>query len=220
MKVLIIGGGQVGLYIAKLLLSNNCEVKVIENRDGSVAKLKKALPEGTVVVGSGSDPNILESCGIGDADVVAAVTGADETNLVAATIAKFEFGVPRVIANVNNPSNAWLFNASMGVDVTLNQADLMAHIVIEEMDLKNMMTLMKMNHGNFSIVQVKVSANSRAVNKDIKDLDLPAQAVLFAIYRGENVLIPRGNTTICSGDDVLAFTDDEGKIRINDLFGN
>lgn len=220
MKVLIIGGGQVGLYIAKLLLNNNCEVKVIENRDGSVAKLKKVLPEGTVVVGSGSDPNILESCGIINSDVVAAVTGEDETNLVAATIAKFEFGVPRVIANVNNPANAWLFNSSMGVDVTLNQADLMAHIVIEEMDLKNMMTLMKMNHGDFSIVQVKVAASSKAVNKDVKDLNLPTQAVLFAIYRGKNVLIPRGNTTIFSGDDVLAFADADGKIKINNLFGN
>ena len=106
MKVIIIGGGQVGAYIAKLLLNDNCSVKVIENREIVVEKLKKILPLDTIVLGSGTDPNILESCGIAEADVVATVTGADETNLVASTIAKFEFDVPRVIARVNNPQNA------------------------------------------------------------------------------------------------------------------
>jgi len=220
MKVIIIGGGQVGAYIANLLLSNNYSVKVIENRDVVLDKLKKQLPIENIVYGSGTDPNILEACGIADADVVAAVTGADEINLVASTIAKFEFNVPRVIARVNNPHNAWMFNASMGVDVGLNQADLMAHLVVEEMDLKNMLTLMKINHGNCSIVQVKVSNQSKAVNKEVKDLSIPEKAVLIAIYRGKDVIIPRGNTTILSGDDILAFTDADAQIKINELFGS
>ena len=89
--------------------------------------------------------------------MLAAVTGEDETNLVAATIARFEFDVPRVIARVNNPKNAWLFNAGMGVDVAINQADLMAHLVVEEMDQTAMLTLMKISRGSHSIVQYKLS---------------------------------------------------------------
>lgn len=220
MKVIIIGGGQVGAYIASLLLNNNCSVKVIENREEVYAKLKNELPENTAVFGSGTDPNLLEACGIADVDVVAAVTGADETNLVVSTITKFEFGVPRVIARVNNPKNTWLFNAGMGVDVGLNMADLMAHIVVEEMDLKNMLTLMKMSHGNYSIVQVKVDTQSKAVNKALKDLEIPIKAVLIALYRGKDVIIPRGNTTIMADDDILAFTDSESQVIINDLFGS
>ena len=220
MKVIIIGGGKVGAYIANLLLNNNCSVKVIENRENVLEKLKKEIPEEVIVYGSGTDPEILESAGIAEADVVTAVTGADETNLVASTIAKFEFGVPRVIARVNNPQNTWLFNSGMGVDVGLNQADLMAHIVVEEMDLKNMLTLMKLNRGDYSIVQIKVDDQSETANKALKDLEIPAKAVLIAIFRGQEVIIPRGDTVINAGDNILALADKDAQIKMNALFGS
>lgn len=220
MNVIIIGGGQVGSYIANLLYSNNCSVKLIENRDNVLVKLKKELPPDIVVAGSGTDPNVLEACGIAKADVVAVVTGSDESNLVAATIAKFEFGVARVVARVNNPKNAWLFTTEMGVDVGLNQADLMAHIVVEEMDLNNMLTLMEINLGNYAIVEVAVDDKSNAVNKEVKDLDIPEKAVLIAIYRNHEVVIPHGNTVITGGDKILAFADVRAKVLLNNLFGS
>lgn len=219
MKVIIIGGGKVGAYIANLLLNNNCSVKVIENRTNVYAKLRNEVPEENIIFGSGTDPNILESAGIKDADVVAAVTGADETNLVASTIVKFEFGVSRVIARVNNPQNTWLFNSGMGVDVALNQADLMAHLVVEEMDIKNAMTLLKVNRGDYAIVQVNVDANSKAVNKKIKDLVKPVNAVLIAISRGSDTIIPRGDTVINAGDNILVLADQGAQVAISKLFG-
>ncbi len=219
MKVVIIGGGQVGAYIANLLLNNNCSVKVIENREHVLNKLKTELPENVVISGSGTDPNILESALISEADVVAAVTGADETNLVASTIAKFEFGVPRVIARVNNPKNVWLFNSSMGVDVGLNMADIMAHLVVDEMELKSVFTLMKLNRGKYSIVQVIVNNQSSAVNRVIKDLGIPTKAILISITRGKEIIIPRGDTLINGGDKILAFADEDAQVAINELFG-
>lgn len=220
MKVIIIGGGKVGAYIANLLIKNNCSVKVIENRKHVLQKLKKDIPEENIVSGSGTDPSVLERAGIADTDVVVAVTGADETNLVASTITKFEFGVPRVIARVNNPQNAWLFNSVMGVDVGINQADLMAHLVVEEMDLKNMLTLMKLNSGNYSIVQINVDSESSSVNKSIKDLVIPSNALLIAISRGKEVIIPRGDTVINKGDNILALADEDSQVTINKLFGS
>lgn len=208
-----------GAYIAKLLLSDNCNVKVIESREKILDKLKKEIPEDLIFYGSGTDPKILESAGIKEADVIAAVTGADETNLVACTIAKFEFGVPRSIARVNNPQNAWLFNSGMGVDVGLNQADLMAHLVVEEMDLKNMLTLMKLNRGNYSIVQLKVDSRSSAINKELKNLSIHPKAVLIAIFRGKDVIIPRGDTVINKEDNILALADKDAQVNINELFG-
>lgn len=218
MNVIIIGGGQVGAYIANLLLKNNCSVKVIENREHVFAKLKSDLPKENIIFGNGTDPTVLESAGIADADVVVSVTGADETNLVASTIAKFEFAVPRVIARVNNPKNAWMFDASMGVDAGLNQADFMAHLVVDEMALKNIMTLIKINRGEYSIVQVSVDAQSEGVDKTIKDLSIPVNAVLIAISRGKDTIIPRGDTIIHAGDSILALTDEKSQVTINKLF--
>jgi len=219
MNVIIVGGGQVGAYLARLLLNSNCSVKVIEHQENVFSKLEQELPEDILVLGNGTDPRILESAGIAEADVLVAVTGTDENNLVASTIAKFEFGVSRVIARVKNPQNVWLFNSGMGVDVGLNQADLMAHLVAEEMDIKDMLTLMKLNHGKYSIVQVKVDDISEAVNKAVKDLIVPVNAVLIAIYRGTDVIIPISDTIINAGDDILAFSDEDAKAAINVLFG-
>lgn len=218
MKVLIIGGGQVGEYLAKLMLENNFGVKIIDNRETIIEKLKAKLPAEIICFGSGTDPNVLEACGIGNADVVAAVTGEDEINLVAATIAKFEFNVPRVIGRVNNPENSWLYNIGMGVDVALNQADLMARLIVEELDIKNILTLMKINHGNNSIVQIKVDENSPAAGKPVRELDIPHNALIIAVYRGEEVIIPRGGTAIMGGDGVLAFTNNDALAKLNKIF--
>lgn len=219
MKVVIIGGGKEGSYIANLLINNKCSVKVIENRQNVYEKLIKEIPEENVVLGSGTDPNVLETAGIKEADVVAAVTGSDEANLVASTIVKFEFGVSHVIARVNNPHNAWLFNSGMGVDVGLNQADLMAHLVVEEMDLKNILTLLKINRGDYAIVQVNVDNKSKAVHKMVKDLVIPINAVLIAISRGKNTIIPRGNTVIQGGDNILILADQGAQVAISKLLG-
>ena len=220
MKVMVIGGGQVGTYLAKLLLENNCAVTVIENRESVVTRLKRELPKGSIVLGSGTDPGILESAGIAEADIVATVTGGDEINLVASTIAKYEFAVPRVISLVNNPRNAWLFNRGMGVDVRLNQADIMAHLILEEIDLKNILTLLKLNRGKYSILQVNVSDESIALNRAVKDLEIPEKAVLIAIYRNnKEVILPHGDTVILSGDNILIFSNTNAEPKINQLFG-
>ena len=172
MKVIIIGGGQVGSYLASLLLSNGHDIKVIEYREQIFTKLENQFPQEVLLFGNGSDPLILEEAGIDSANVVAAVTGSDEVNLVVSTLAKMEFGVSRVVARVNNPKNAWLFNSSMGVDVGVNQADLMGHFVVEEMNLKDMFTILKLNRGEYSIVSMKVMQNAKAANKLLKDLSL------------------------------------------------
>ena len=218
MKVIIIGGGQVGSYLATLLLSNGHEIRVIEHRESVFLKLEKELPHETLVFGNGSDPEVLESVGIASANVVAAVTGADEINLVVSTLAKMEFGVPRVVARVNNPKNAWLFNSGMGVDIGVNQAELMAHFVVEEMNMKDMFTLLKLNRGDYSIVQMKVQPNSKAANQLLKDLSIPKKTVLIAITRDSSTLIPKGDTQILENDDILALTDDASRAELKEIF--
>ena len=218
MNVIIVGGGRVGEFIADILIRNNCSVKLIESRDVIIDKLQMKIPRENIVFGSGSDPSVLEAAGVLKADVVAAVTGEDETNLVVATIAKFEFDVPRIIARINNPKNAWLFTAEMGVDIALNEADLMAHLIVDEIGFNNILTLMKLSHGNYSIIEVKVDARSAYVNKPIKDLKIPDNAVLIAVYRGKDVIIPRGDTVIHTEDVILAFANMDTQDVINGMF--
>ena len=105
MKILIVGGGQVGSYLATLLSANDHAVTVVEQREPIVERLRKELPNVSFLLGGGSHPQVLEDAGIASADVVVAVTGRDETNLVVSTLAKMEYGVSRVVARVNNPKN-------------------------------------------------------------------------------------------------------------------
>lgn len=117
MNVIVVGGGEVGTHLASLLLAEGHQVKVIEQRREEILRLQQELSAEAIVHGSGTDPNILEVAGIRQANVAAAATGADETNLVVASLARFEFRVPRTIARVKNPKNAWRFTPEMGVDV-------------------------------------------------------------------------------------------------------
>jgi trk system potassium uptake protein TrkA len=131
MHALIIGGGQVGSYLAQMLAEQGHRVTVLEARETALAALERAAPGARRLQGSGTDPGLLEQAGIRTAEVVAAMTGADETNLVVAGLARVAFGVPKVVARVNNPHNAWMFTPAMGVDVALNQADVLAQLIAQ-----------------------------------------------------------------------------------------
>lgn len=218
MKVVIVGGGQVGAYMASLLLSGGHEFCLIENRETVFKKIQNEFPENMLLYGSGTDPKILEAAGIFSADVVAAVTGADEVNLVVSTLSKMEFGVPRVVARVNNPKNKWLFNSGMGVDVGINQADIMAHFVVEKMNLNDMLTILKLNRDKYSIVQLKVRQDAKVANKAVRELSVPKDSVLISVIRDETLFIPSGDTQILVDDEILALTNEASKEKLEELF--
>lgn len=218
MNAVIIGGGQVGSYIANMLLKNNCHVRLIEKRQSVLEKLRTEIPEEVLVVGGGADPATLELAGINQADVVIAVTGADEINLVASTIAKYEFTVPQVIARVNNPKNEWLFTAKMGVDICFNQAKILGNLAVHQIDFHNMITLLKLGKGENSIVQLTVGKNAKAVHKKIRDLQIPKSNILIAIERDNETIVPHGDTEILGGEYILALVDENGEQYLNEIF--
>jgi trk system potassium uptake protein TrkA len=205
MYVVIVGGGNTGAYLAKILLDGGHSVKIIEERATTLEKLQREVPAEAIIIGDGSSPTILESANIKDAHVLAAVTGSDEANLVVTTLGRFEFSVPRVIGRVNNPKNAWLFTKEMGVDVALNQAEILGRLVAEEMSLGDMMTLLKLRKGEFSLVEEKVHPLSPAANQSLRDLGMPEECVVVAIIRKNQLLIPRGDTVLHPADEVLAL---------------
>jgi trk system potassium uptake protein TrkA len=217
--VLIVGGGKVGAHLAELLLASGHRVRVIELRAAARERLAQFLASDVIVAGSGSDPATLEACGARQADVMAAVTGDDEVNLVATSLARFEFNIPRTIARVNNPKNAWMFTAEMGVDVVLSQADLMAHLILEEMSLGDMMTLLKLRRGRYSLVEEKIAAGSHAAGRTIAALGLPRECIVVAIIRSGGLVLPRGDTVLQTGDEVLALVSVEQVQRLAEILG-
>ncbi len=204
MNVIIVGGGKVGTHLASLLLDEGHQVKVIESHPQELRVLHKVLPAGVVIPGSGTDPLVLEATGIREADVMAAVTGTDVSNLVATSLARFEFGVPRTIARVKDPQNGWMFTPDMGVDVAVNQAGIMAQLIAEEMSLGNMMTLFKLCKGQYSLVEEQVHPTAPAAGSKIMDLRFPAECILAGVLRQGRLIIPHGDTVLLPGDEVLA----------------
>ena len=220
MFVVIVGGGKVGSYLASLLLAEGHRVRIVETRREVVERLCEELPEEVPLCGDGSDPSVLERVGIAGANVLAAVTGDDEANLVATTLARFEFGVPRVIARVNNPKNAWMFTAEMGVDVALNQADLMAHLIAEEMSLGDMFTLLKLLKGQYALVEEKVAPGAPAAGQAIASLTLPEECTLVAVIRKGELIVPHGSTVLQPADEILALVHGDRLAALAALLGS
>lgn len=205
MFVLIVGGGKTGSHLASLLIAEGYHVKVIEQRRDVLERLRDSFSPGEIVAGDGTNPTLLEKAGIKEADVLAAVTGEDEANLVITTLGRFEFKVPRTVARINNPKNAWLFTDDMGVDVALNQAEIIAKLILEEMSLGDMMTLLKLRQGEYSLIEEKVHPTSVAAQCSVRTLNLPPDCTLVAVIRKGKLIIPHGDTVLLPADEVLAI---------------
>src|SRR5512145_2903856 len=219
MYVIIIGAGRTGAHLASLLIAQGHEVQVIEHRADILAYVHHELPTEIIYEGDGTDPQVLEDVDIRRAQVVAAVSSDDADNLVAAALARQQYGVARVISRVNNPRNAWLFTPDFGVDVALNQADVMAKLIEEEMSLGDMMVMLKLRRGKYSLVEEKIFPDALAVNKAIKDLPLPQNCVIAGIIRHGEIVMPRGVTVLQETDEVLALVDENARIALSKLLG-
>lgn len=211
MRVLIVGGGKAGSYLASMLLEDGYEVRVMENRPSVSARLHRELPTEVIVDGDGTRPEGLELAEIRKADVVVAVTGDDEVNLTVSLMAKMLYKVPRVIGRINNPRNAWLFTPEMGVDAAINQTDLLDKLIAEEMSLGDMMTLLRLRKGEISLVTEKLEPGAPAEAKRVADLGLPPDVLLVSVIREDEILVPRGDTVLLAHDEVLALVKAESQ---------
>jgi trk system potassium uptake protein len=218
MFVMIVGGGRTGTQLAHLLLQQNHEIRLVEHRHEILTRLHRELPTEVIYEGDGTETVVLEQAGVRNTNVLAACTASDEDNLVICYLARMCYKVPRTIARINDPRTAWLFNDLFCVDVSLNQSSVMASLIEEEMSLGDMMTLLKLRRGDYSLVEEKIPPGAPAVNVAIKDLQLTEDCVIAAIIRQGKMVMPRGAIAFEAGDEVLAITTREGAEQLRSLF--
>jgi trk system potassium uptake protein TrkA len=204
MYILLVGGGNVGYYLAKRLVEDNHTVALVEKNSSICAFIAQAFNI-LVINGDGCEQDVLKEAGVERADVVAALTGDDSNNLIISQIAKQIFNVSRTVAKVNDPGNARSFG-SLGVDVPIDSTSIIAKIIEEEVSFEDFVTLMTFKRGKIALVRVDLESSSPSVGRAVKDLVLPANSVLVSVLRADNVIIPKGDTILQARDDIVALT--------------
>ncbi|MDA8263007.1 MAG: TrkA family potassium uptake protein [Actinomycetota bacterium] len=213
MKVVIAGAGSVGSFIAEDLQAAGHDVLVIEQNEQEVKKLAEQIPC-RFLVADACEVSSLQQAGLAEADVVVAATGDDEDNLVVSLLAKQEFMVPRVVARVNNPKNHWLFNKTWGVDVSVSTPHLLSSLVEEAVSVGSLVRLLSFEKSGARLVEVTLAEDSPANNLEIAQLGLPKTASIVAIIRQDIVIVPRGNTLLHDGDEVVALVTEDSEAEI------
>lgn len=204
MRVIVIGGGQVGSYLAGFLAHED-DVSLVECERSALARLRRKAGRFKVVAGSGTEVAALEAAGIQDAAALVAVTGSDEVNIVASMLAKREYNVARVIARVNNPQNAWMFTREMGVDVAVDQSEILSRVIRNGLDMRDMYALMSVGANDRTVIELDVSEGAPAVGRSLAELGLGEDVLVLAVARGDDVTLPHGDTTLLAGDRVIAL---------------
>jgi trk system potassium uptake protein TrkA len=216
MYIIIVGAGKVGYHLGKLLMTQGHEVMLIEKDRAKVNLLAFEFHD-AIMEGDGSTVEVLKEAGANRSDVVVAATGNDEDNLVVCQVTKLVFLKPRTIARVNNPRNEELF-AGLGVDASVSGTKIINAIIEEQVKAGDMMIpLLTLKEGNVEIVEVELSRSSHIVKKKIKDLTLPPGSIFIAVLRGEEVIIPYGETEFQAEDKVLALVKRESEAALRNI---
>lgn len=213
MYIIVVGGGKVGYYLTKSLLSDGHEVLLVE-LDPQKAELYSERLGSIVLQGDGAEAAVQARAGTARADVVIAVTGDDEDNLVICQLAKQKFHVGRTITRVNNPKNEELFRL-LGIDVTISQTNYIQNLIGQSIPERSFIHLMNLRHADLAIIEATINEQSAVANKTIADIDLPVDCAIAAIARGTNLIVPSHDTIIEPNDEIIAVAhrSDEEQLR-------
>lgn len=204
MKTIIIGGGKIGYNLFRTLKERDYEVTLIERDKETCMKIAEDFNT-DIIWGDGTNLDVLIDAGIEEAEIVAAVTGADEENLVICQLAKLSFHTKKTIARVNNPKNTTMFK-NLGIDNTVCSTEVIANLIEFAFDKEDYRIINTFERGSMILAELSIKENNLWCNKKVKDLVLPNECVLVSIMRGEKVIYPRGDTSILSGDNVFVIT--------------
>lgn len=216
MYIIIVGGGNIGYYLAKQLCAAKHEVLLLEKDRTRYRILAEELGE-VVMQGDGCQADQQLEAGFGRADAVVATTGSDDDNLVVCQMAKMEFNVPRTISRVNDPRSEKLFH-QLGIDATVSSTKIIYNLIEQEVGGGEMIPLAALNRGNIEIVEIEIGTKSPVLNKQVKDLNLPAEALIISIIRDDHAVLPSGETVFQLNDSVIALVNADREPELRHVF--
>jgi trk/ktr system potassium uptake protein len=204
MYAIVAGGGKVGFFLARELIEQGQEVLIIENNPERAEFIANEL--GNVVLrGNADEASTLAEAGAERADVVIAVTGDDEDNLVLLQVAKRRFGTRRTIARINDPRNENLFRM-LGIDATVNATQVMLSVLEQEIPQANLVPLLRLRNTDVEVVEAVVDARSKVIGAALREVDLPPESTIAVVIRNGSAFFPNGATVLEAGDEVVALT--------------
>lgn len=213
MYMIIVGGGNVGLNLAKRLIAADHEVLLMEKSGIQGARLAQLLGEENVMVGDGCEMAVQKRAGFGRADVVIAVTGEDEDNLVVCQLAKVVWNVERVLARVNDPAHELIFK-QIGIDETVSATGIIFALLEQQIMPDVLMPVGALGRGDVEVVELQLSSRSPVVGKRVRDISLPPSTNIVWLLRNDQGLTVDGDTVLTTGDTVVALIPRE---RANEL---
>ncbi len=205
MRVVVAGGGSVGTAISLDLLDRHHDVTLLEHVSATAEKLRLLLPGVNVMAADACEYASLSAADLRSVDVVIAATGDDEDNLVISWLSKQEFGVPRVIARINNSRNEWLFNDTWGVDISVSTPALITSLVDEAVEVGSIINLMDLAHGRMRLIEVTLAASAPTIVKDLTldELRLPDTVRVVAVVRSDQPMVPSPTMRFVEHDHVI-----------------
>lgn len=217
-KVLLIGGFHKANTLANSLLKKGFAITIINNNDKDCLFLAENS-EFNVIRGDGSKPFVLSDAGAEDQDIAIALTENDDDNLVICELCKKKFGIPKTVALVNDPKKTEFFY-KMGIDSVVCAINAITSIIEQQAFLDKMETMIPIGQGHIRIAEVPIPPNSKVIMKKISELSLPKEVIIGCILRGEQSMIPRGDTRLLAGDILVLISLKENQIEaIEELTG-
>lgn len=216
MYVIVVGAGKVGYHLAKTLIQEGHEVLLLEKDRKTVDGFTDLLGE-LIVHGDGCEIRTMSEVGMGRANVVVAVTGDDEDNLVICQMAKRKFGVPRTIARVNDPKNEELFK-ELGIDQTVSSTRIIFNLLEQQIETGQVIPLAALKRGEIEVVEANITSSSNVLGMKIGQLDLPPNTLIISVIRDEYAIIPHSDTKLRDGDSVIAMIKAERERELRAVF--
>lgn len=216
MFIIVCGGGRVGLSLVQRLAAEGHKVALVEKDKAVCEAIADEIGEIIVIHGDACEPRSLEEAGAENADVVVAVTNHDEDNLVICQLAKTSFAVRRTVAKVNDPRNEYTLGR-LGVDTPVDATTLIAQMINQELSLDELSTLLKLKRGRISVIQGTISARSPLCNASLKEIEIPDKCIIASVLRKDDILVPRGDTVLEEGDQLLVIATPESEKQFRKL---
>ena len=215
MYAIVAGGGKVGYYLAKELVEQGHEVLIIE-KDGRRCRLIEEELGNVVMEGDAAEASVLAEAGSERSDVVVAVTGDDEDNLVICQVAKKRFNAPRAVARINNPKNEQIFRM-LGIDATVSSTDVILGVLEQELPAHAIVPLLRLRHADLEVLDTVLDDRSPAVGRTIGQLGLPADCTIAVVIRGGLPIFPTAETRLAVGDELIAVTTSPNESRLREV---